>query len=501
MRRVSAMCIVLAAMIVYHDRLHRTMSAIQKQQQSLMSEDDEIKAMILADDLQLSDKVPCGKEKCFFASKLDSTVGYLVARGSYNDFADTSKLERLQQGWKLAKTLEKKHKIQHFLMDGPKTIPVSDHLASLMNQNLWFETRDKALDEVVKKRLRTRYPTQSQAFVQKVKVAPTPNLLMACAESNRPHFERHVDAFLFGVSPKFLKTFRKNLDKTRKLLKKEPCMVRDFQVLVDKNGVFYHLDFDRCFNSREEDETQMCLDYLATVEERIQVKLRDPFQPNNIKTPEHALCGTNRCFYQTKSSNEVGYMVVRSQEQGIDDSDNTSTTTHGFAALQAGWNLAQNLTQEYGIKHFLLSAPGNVAVSKDLAGALNDDRFPEKSSVFVQKILATPTPNLYIGIDESKMESLGGKVDKFMSFVKDKNTFVSRFGESMAHLKILLHHEPCLARDFEALVDVSGSVYHSLNLDRCFEGEGKIKVKAKELNQCLQALDEIERQVDEAVGK
>jgi hypothetical protein len=45
----------------------------------------------------------------------------------------------------------------------------------------------------------------------------------------------------------FLKHFYKNLEYTRKLLHKEPCLIQGFQVFLDKRGSLYHLDFDCCF--------------------------------------------------------------------------------------------------------------------------------------------------------------------------------------------------------------------------------------------------------------
>ena len=141
---------------------------------------------------------PVERKKCFFQSKTSETLGYLIARTSRTSDG-SEKLERLVQGWQLATRLEQEYHIQHFLASSPEIVPVSDHLAALLNQNLWFETQDLFVDQVAgnnNRKPRPRFPPFSQAYVQKVQVAPTTNLLLACAHSNRPHFERHVTQFL-----------------------------------------------------------------------------------------------------------------------------------------------------------------------------------------------------------------------------------------------------------------------------------------------------------------
>ena len=88
-------------------------------------------------------------------------------------------------------------------------------------------------------------------------------------------------------------------------------MMKDFQVLMDQEGEIYHLDFDRCFQTREVDETQECFDYLDEVERRIQETLQDPFQANNLATRNRVVCGKEKWCIHVKSSKTVAILVAR----------------------------------------------------------------------------------------------------------------------------------------------------------------------------------------------
>jgi len=362
-KRTSSLCILLVTLLIYRDRLHKACNSTTTillgtvtTKPSVLSEEEEVKAMILADDLVITERVPCGKEKCFFPSKLHSQQGYLVARSGRNVTTTDSKYDRLVEGWKLATRLEHDYNIQHFLQSPPEIIAVSDHLASLINQHLWYETLDLPVNKVATNKKRNRFPVHSQVYVQKVQAAPTPNLLLACAHSNRPHFERHVETFLMNATQnKFARNFFKNLAQTRKLLQQEPCLMKDFQVVLDSHGNIYHLDFDRCFHTRETDETKPCLDYLHKVEMRIHNTLQDPFQPDNLVVSKQVPCGKEKCFYRVQSNKDVAFLVARFSEK--------PNRKGRFASLQAGWELAEQLSRDYNIQHFLLAPPANVTVT------------------------------------------------------------------------------------------------------------------------------------------
>jgi len=87
------------------------------------------------------------------------------------------------------------------------------------------------------------------------------------------------------------------------------------------------------------------------------------FEPENLAMLKRIPCGKEKCFFQIKSDNNLGYLVSRSEDR--DD------RRERFETLQAGWKLAQSMEQEYGIQHFLLAPPVRITISKQLEARLN----------------------------------------------------------------------------------------------------------------------------------
>ena len=571
------MCFMLFAVIVSRHSLHKATESIVNNNNDnnnndiVISIEEEVIAEHLLQDLAPSQRVPCGKEKCFYRSKSNADFGYLVARCS-RDYSKTDRFERLVSGWNLAQELERTYNMKHFLKGPPEAITVSQDLSTFFNRNLWFESHEEKLRGSKAK----RFPVGSHAYVQKVKVAPTPNLLLAVAPSNQIQFDNSVEEFLLNATPSFARRLHKNLVQTRTLLQKEPCLIKDFQVLMDQRGELYHLDFDRCFQPREVDETEECFQYLDNVESQIlgiltQIQagnitlesLRkdnatiineeggwvnedvnfassqeenvtfiteendqsagsteeerhddanitlistqlESFRPENLAMSKRVPCGKEKCVYRSISDDQVGYLVSLSSRK--------KNSSRDCKTLELGWQFAEQLRRKYNIEHFLLAPPGNVTVSQDLASRLNRNlwsekrrtrpreatRYPEGSSVCVQKVKLAPKVNLLIGSRKSKLDVFEEVVDDFLSFVKHKESFLRRFKSSLASLRKLLHNEQCLVNDFQALVDTRGDFYH-LDFDRCFHPENVTKIlhiPAEEVTECFEAIDTIEIRVE-----
>jgi len=199
--------------------------------------------------LDTSRRVPCGANKCFFRLNTDPTIGYLVQPDVFRYDKQTSPdqlFRTLEVSWELAEQLRTKHDIKHFLLEPPNKVKINKKLAKQLNANIWSEARGVQYDE-------PRFPKGSTAFIQKVRLAPEPNLIIGCTSSKRAQFQRSVDVFLAQVIDKkaFARQFAGDMRLTRMLLKEEPCLFKDMQVLVDTEGRLFHLDFDRCFSSRD----------------------------------------------------------------------------------------------------------------------------------------------------------------------------------------------------------------------------------------------------------
>lgn len=226
-----------------------------------------------AENLKTTDKVPCGANKCYFASKYAGDVGYLVTpsfRRNATKQSERSWFKTLQLSWDLAQQLQDTYGIKHFLLGPPKNISISNpNLAKTLNRNLWSERQGKYYET-------DRYPMGSNAYIQKVKTAPVPNLLFGCLETKVDQFQRDVEDFSPLIAEKglFSTTFAKELQKARHLIQNESCLITDFQALVDTQGIVYSIDLDRCFKSNNpnkkktvsEKKMKSCFDALDTIE-------------------------------------------------------------------------------------------------------------------------------------------------------------------------------------------------------------------------------------------
>lgn len=218
-------------------------------------------------------KVPCGSQKCLYRikSKSDPQIAYLVATEQHSSGYG----KRLESAWQQAQQLERDYKIKHFLLGPPQQVKVSKDLARRLRHNLYVEKHRQMLKG---KELWQRYPKGSTVHVQKVRIAPKNHLLLGCVDSKINAFQQDWPRFssLVKFKQSFATNFQNGLEETKLLLKMEPCLFKDFQVMVDTRGDLYHLDFDRCFRSSGKkwhmpsNFTASCLDSLDTINQDIQ---------------------------------------------------------------------------------------------------------------------------------------------------------------------------------------------------------------------------------------
>lgn len=272
-RRVAiqfSMCLMLFVWPLYRSS---SLSASIQQDRS----DDSIFG---PDNLDSASKhVPCGEYKCFFQSKGDQSVGFLVAPSIRKKNTNFQWFGTLQSGWKLSQELQNQYGIQHFLMEPPIKVKVSSKLAKRLNKHLYSEKKSR----LIRGKKSSRFPKGSTAFVQKVKTAPKRSLLLGCGGSKIDMFKRNMKNFVKDIKyqESFEQNFQHGLDTAKEMLQKEPCLTKDFQALVDDKGNFHHLDFDRCFKPDAPDEkyeisqeeSRDCLKALDNLDKRLQSKL------------------------------------------------------------------------------------------------------------------------------------------------------------------------------------------------------------------------------------
>jgi len=197
-------------------------------------------------DMNLTKKASCGVDKCFFRSLRDETVGYLVAGGG--------QFEYLEEAYNLAKSIQQEFQAKHFYLENVKKFQVSEKFQTILNGLVYQANRDLEgqkqepvylTDDVVDLR---RF-----VAVQKVRVAPEPNLFVALAGQNRRVMLQHTDNFRAQIPDKeaFGRQFTEEIERIRKVLDTYPKLRYDFQGMVDLYGKFYFLDMDGMHHVRK----------------------------------------------------------------------------------------------------------------------------------------------------------------------------------------------------------------------------------------------------------
>jgi hypothetical protein len=234
------------------------------------------------DNLGWPRRIPCGSFKCFYRLKTAPQVGYLVAHAStkqQDDGVIRSRLTALLEGWQLGEKLRNEYGIQHFMLEPPSNTTVTFDLAQHLNYNLFSEKHHKYFTD---KMVRTKgFHEGTDIYYQKMQLAPKNHLILGCVESKMTVFQQRLAHFCSLVEDKelFLDNIQGHFATARKLLEKEPCLVKDFQVMLDASGQVYHLDFDRCFSSSgskwhmSSDFTETCFQSLDGMEHSLEKAL------------------------------------------------------------------------------------------------------------------------------------------------------------------------------------------------------------------------------------
>jgi len=220
-------------------------------------------------DLDTDRNATCGNRKCFFhrSSTVQTSTsegepskeGYLVA----NECATYKKDEKeyqenyfewVQYVYNVARRLEREDNIRHFLLEPPQRVAlppldVVRRLNSIALRNGELDLTFFGND--------TKHNTchSNSVVVQKVRVAPYPNLVPRCyftaksGSGGRFYWHNKASVKEFGLAAvekhQFLRTFEMELESLIDLLKKEERLWYSFQFLVDYKGRIHHIDIDR----------------------------------------------------------------------------------------------------------------------------------------------------------------------------------------------------------------------------------------------------------------
>mmetsp|Transcript_24169 Transcript_24169/g.27015 ORF Transcript_24169/g.27015 Transcript_24169/m.27015 type:complete len:412 (-) Transcript_24169:19-1254(-) len=208
------------------------------------------------DDVQVTQNVKgmCGHYKCFWKSISNPNEGYLITSqrdGTYNT---------MKKAYQFAKdVIETKCHAKHLYLDSPQKVKVKASFIQRLNK-LTQSDHDAWLDELyprktaaLRARKKARNIFQGQILVvQKVAVAPTPNLNVGFNDMKKweqsvndslPTFRNEIDIAMNQLEMK-LESERKGL---QCVMDASDTYWYDLQGLIDTKGGYYHIDFDSQF--------------------------------------------------------------------------------------------------------------------------------------------------------------------------------------------------------------------------------------------------------------
>ena len=214
------------------------------------------KTSLLTTYIKSTDKIKCGGNKCLFELRLNDDIGYLATpsvRPYHPSQTEESWFDVLQASWDLEIQLKKEYPIMNFALEAPRKVLIPKQIAD-MNTKLWRDDKQAYVHELefsaTKETTPVQFTSGSTAYIQKVKKAPISSLFIGCSTSKSRQLREEIHRFanLIGDKSRFLRAFKINLEKAREVVRKETCLIRDFQVIVDTDGRIYHFDFHRCFD-------------------------------------------------------------------------------------------------------------------------------------------------------------------------------------------------------------------------------------------------------------
>ena len=253
--------------------------------------------------IEVSIGVPgkCGADKCFWRSTSDpDSVGYLVASAKHN-------YKRMKASYEFAvDILNGKCNAQHLFLQEPQLVRIDPPFARRLNSLIQNDHNDFADQKGTPMKVGNVFSEKDPfVVVQKVKVAPKPNLMFGfmqskwemMVEQGIPRFREELNSR--GIS---LPTIEEKLESERKGIE---CACEysktywyDLQGLIDLEGNYFHMDIDSQY----------------------WVKIGDPYHPEDTSV----MTITRATNYQRRHGligrfNEMIQRLVYPPPEGIDE--------------------------------------------------------------------------------------------------------------------------------------------------------------------------------------
>lgn len=210
-------------------------------------------------------------------------------------------------------------------------------------------------------------------------------------------------------------------------------------------------------------------------------------------TLDRYICGGYKCFFPGSGTGEYGYIVSRRFVPKAKKNLTRSGQIEVLLKMQvAAYNFAKNLQSDLGLRHLLgpsavfnlnaeFTRKLNAANLWKMGSPVSTDFFNAEGGPFVvTRARIAPTPHLLIKRFDKAETRLPAFVAPIVpgqtSKTKDRLNSVDAAGQKFLRtfraecdkVSSLIEMFPCLAEDFQILLDADGKIWH-LDLDRCFD--------------------------------
>ena len=190
--------------------------------------------------------ISCGALKCFFHAKKEKGVGFVVSPrwAKRKQVGGLSWYLKMHSAWTLTKDFKARFgsAFRHFNL-GPPVMKGLRQSADLKSTDRIF----LLYPMYYAGRKSQSGPSVMQLTVQKVWAAPSPNFVIKVGVGSTM-LEPWTSFLRSSVTDRagFLQKFKSGLAASLSMAHQEPCLLTDFQIMVDKAGAVYQVDIDRC---------------------------------------------------------------------------------------------------------------------------------------------------------------------------------------------------------------------------------------------------------------
>ena len=280
---------------------------------------------------------------------------------------------------------------------------------------------------------------------------------------------------------RFAQQISYQVQQTQHVLSTRQLCSRDFEVLVDTNGYFYHYNLVRCVSNGSNEyshDLNHAMEYLQKINETAwsvvhqKDRLTATTLLDSINTTSPRYCGWFKCYFSSKATPTTsGYLLMSAKTEGE------------YQNVLQAWKLARRLSREYGAQQLFRGSPYRISVRNPTTiKALKDTplqtenggRFNAQYPLIVQEVWTAP-PHQVIKFYHPFIAKYGqatNATEIIENLAQDaivSHSFVAaRLLNDIDRTQQMIRNEALCVYDFQVLLDYTGNLYH-IDLDRCFE--------------------------------